>query len=48
MLSSCFLKQESIENIQLIYKYDWRRHESRIQNEKKKKYKKQIIILLKK
>ena len=36
MLSSCFLKQESIENIKLIYKYDWRRHESRIQNEKKK------------
>ena len=39
MLSHYFLKEESIENMQFLYKYDWRRHKSRIFIEKNKRNK---------
>ena len=33
MLSFCFLKEKSIEKIQLLYKYVWRKHKIKKVNE---------------
>ena len=39
MLSYCFLKVESTENMKLLYKYDRKRHKSKIYIEKNKRNK---------
>ena len=36
MVLDCFLKEESIENILSLYKYDWKWHKKIIQIEKNK------------